>query len=62
MSIVVSGTIPGNMQPAFVMPRPQYREQEAGQFLKITNVKGGLIVQIDCGDAKLTAAPPTSDS
>ncbi|MHC4546865.1 MAG: class I SAM-dependent methyltransferase, partial [Planctomycetota bacterium] len=37
-------------------------EQKAMQILDATNVKGGLIVHIGCGDGKLTAALRTSDS
>jgi ubiquinone/menaquinone biosynthesis C-methylase UbiE len=35
--------------------------QEARQILDATNVKGGLIVHVGCGDGKLTAALHAND-
>ncbi|MHC4596784.1 MAG: hypothetical protein ACYS19_17790, partial [Planctomycetota bacterium] len=37
-------------------------EQKAKQILDTTNIKGGLIVHIGCGDGKLTAALRVGDS
>ncbi len=37
-------------------------EQQAGQILYDTNIKGGLIVHVGCGDGKLTAALHADDS
>jgi outer membrane protein assembly factor BamB len=37
-------------------------EQQAGQILDATGVKGGFIVHIGCGDGKLTAALRSSES
>ena len=37
-------------------------EQRAGQILNATGVKGGLIVQIGCGNGRLTAALRANDS
>jgi len=36
--------------------------EEAGQILKSTGIKGGLIVHFGCGDGKLTAALGSNDS
>jgi len=41
---------------------PAWAQQSAEDILKASGVKGGLIVQIGCGDGKLTAALRTSDS
>lgn len=41
--------------------QPQDYVQKAMQILDATNVKGGLIVHIGCGDGKLTAALHASD-
>jgi hypothetical protein len=47
---------------SFAMAQGQDYGQEAVQILDDTNVKGGLIVHIGCGDGKLTAALRASDS
>ena len=36
--------------------------QEAGRILDATNIKGGLVVHIGCGDGRLTAALRANDS
>jgi len=36
--------------------QPSGYDRRAKQILNATNVKGGLIVHIGCGDGKLTAA------
>jgi outer membrane protein assembly factor BamB len=38
------------------------RAQKAGQILKATGVKGGLVVHVGCGDGKLTAALRVGES
>ena len=45
-----------------VMAQSSDHEQRAKQILNATNVKGGLIVHIGCGNGRLTAALLTSDS
>jgi len=42
--------------------QPQSHKQEANRILDTTNVKGGLIVHIGCGDGMLTAALHASDA
>jgi len=42
--------------------QPIDQQQKAMQILGATNVKGGLIVHIGCGDGKLTAALRVNDS
>ncbi|HUV63195.1 MAG TPA: PQQ-binding-like beta-propeller repeat protein [Sedimentisphaerales bacterium] len=39
-----------------VMAQPQSYAQQARHILDATNVNGGLIVHLDCGDGRLTAA------
>ena len=39
-----------------VLAQPQSYAQQARHILDATNVKGGLIVHLDCGDGRLTAA------
>jgi len=43
-------------------PAAESQQQKAGQILNDTGVKGGLIVHINCGDGKLTAALRANDS
>ncbi|MDT8303655.1 MAG: PQQ-binding-like beta-propeller repeat protein [Sedimentisphaerales bacterium] len=45
-----------------VTAQPMVSEQQAGRILDATNIKGGLIVHIGCGDGKLTAALHAGDS
>ena len=45
-----------------VMAKPTDYTQKAKQILDATNVKGGLIVHLGCGDGKLTAALRASES
>jgi len=42
--------------------QPTDYKQQAEQILKTTDVKGGLIVHVDCGDGKLTAALHANES
>jgi len=42
-------------------PAADSQQQKAGQILNDTGVKGGLIVQIGCGDGKLAAALGAND-
>ena len=48
-----------------ITAQPMTAEQQAQQILKASNVKGGLVVHIGCGDGRLTAAlradPPRAD-
>jgi outer membrane protein assembly factor BamB/SAM-dependent methyltransferase len=44
-----------------VMAQPGASEQQARQILEATNIKGGLIIHIGCGDGKLTAALHADD-
>jgi len=44
------------------MAQPIDQQQKAKQILDATNVKGGLIVHIGCGDGKLTVALRANDS
>jgi len=39
-----------------IIAQPGASEQQAKQILDATNIKGGLIVHVGCGDGKLTAA------
>ena len=39
-----------------------WAEQSAEDILKATGIKGGLVVHVDCGDGKLTAALRAGDS
>ena len=43
-------------------PQQKIQEQKAGQILRTTSVKGGLVVHIGCGEGKLTAALRANDS
>jgi outer membrane protein assembly factor BamB len=45
-----------------VIAQPKVSEQQARKILNATNIKGGLIVHIGCGDGKLTAAMYAGDS
>jgi 2-polyprenyl-3-methyl-5-hydroxy-6-metoxy-1,4-benzoquinol methylase len=45
-----------------VIAQPINSEQQAKQILEISNIKGGLIVHVGCGDGKLTAALHAGDS
>jgi len=45
-----------------VIAQPMISEQQARRILDATNIKGGLIVHIGCGDGKLTAALHAGDS
>ena len=45
-----------------VTAQPNDPQQRARQILDATDVKGGLIVHIGCGDGKLTAALRINDS
>ncbi len=45
-----------------VIAQPGDCKKKAKQILDATDVKGGLIVHIGCGDGKLTAALRASDS
>lgn len=45
-----------------VMAQPSDYEQTAKQILEATNIKGGLVVQIGCGNGKLTAALHANNS
>ncbi|MHC4585762.1 MAG: class I SAM-dependent methyltransferase, partial [Planctomycetota bacterium] len=45
-----------------VIAQPMVSEQQARRILDATNIKGGLIVHIGCGDGKLTAALHKGDS
>ncbi len=45
-----------------VVAQPLVSEQQARRILDATNIKGGLIVHIGCGDGKLTAALHAGDS
>ncbi len=45
-----------------VMAKPTDYTKKTKQILDATNVKGGLIVHIGCGDGKLTAALRASES
>ncbi len=45
-----------------VTAQPMVSEQQARRILDATNIKGGLIVHIGCGDGKLTAALHAGDS
>ncbi len=47
---------------SFVTAQPLTPKEQAERILQISNVKGGLIVHIGCGDGLLTAALRTSDS
>ena len=42
--------------------QPSDYDQQAKQILDTTGIKGGLIIHIDCGDGKLTAALRVNDS
>jgi outer membrane protein assembly factor BamB len=42
--------------------RTTEHEREAGHILETTGIKGGLVVQIGCGDGKVTAALRANDS
>ena len=39
-----------------IIAQPKTSKQQARRILDITNIRGGLIVHIGCGDGKLTAA------
>jgi len=43
-------------------PAPSAESDLAGQILKATEIKGGLVVHLGCGDGKLTAALRANDS
>ena len=45
-----------------VIAQPMVSEQQARRILDATNIKGGLIVHIGCGDGKLTAELHAGDS
>jgi len=46
----------------FLMLSVQNHAQEAGEILKATGIKGGLVVHLSCGDGRLTAALFANDS
>ena len=47
---------------SIVIAQPVFSEQQARRILDATNIKGGLVVHIGCGDGKLTAALHAGDS
>jgi len=60
MLLVFPAAEANDMAPTPLRGNPQ--EQKARQILDTTGVKGGLIVQVGCGDGRLTAALRANDS